>query len=568
MQTSRIRILSGLIFLFALVLAARLFFIQVINGKEYSDSAERQYVTQTAHTFDRGTIYFQEKNGNPISAATLKTGFTLAINPKVLTSAEKTFETLNALIPLERNSFLLRANKKDDPYEEIVFRVPQEVGEKIGALNLPGVILLKEQWRFYPAGTLAAQVLGFIGYDNNNLVTGRYGLERFYNDVLKRESKDLFVNFFAEVFANVAQTIFHGDENREGDITLTIEPHVENFLEQELAQVSATWKSDLVGGLVINPKTGAIYAMGTLPTFNPNTFNTEKKTSVFPNPIVEGVFEMGSIIKPLTMAAGLDAGAVTPETEYYDAGSVTLDGATIKNFDGKGRGHVPVQEILNQSLNTGSVFIMQRMGKEKFRSYFKAYELGEETGIDLPNEAAGIITNLDSPRTLEYATAAFGQGIAMTPIETARALAALGNGGILITPHVVDSITSRIGLSKKVVYNKGKQILKPETSETITRMLVRVVDEALAGGTVKLPRYSIAAKTGTAQIAKENGGGYYEDRYLHSFFGYFPAYDPQFLVFLYTVNPKGVKYASQTLTVPFMNVAKFLLNYYEIPPDR
>ena len=156
----------------------------------------------------------------------------------------------------------------------------------------------------------------------------------------------------------------------------------------------------------------------------------------------------------------------------------------------------------------------------------------------------------------------------MTPIETTRALATIGNGGVLITPHVVDSITSRIGLSKKIVYNKGKQILKPETSEMVTRMLVRVVDEALVGGTAKLPRYSIAAKTGTAQRAKANGRGYYEDRYLHSFFGYFPAYDPQFLVFLYTVNPKGVKYASQTLTVPFMDTAKFLLNYYEIPPDR
>src|SRR3989344_3058763 len=422
MQTSRIRILSGIVFLFALVLTTKLFFVQIVNGKEYSERADHQYVTQTAHTFDRGTIYFKEKNGNPISAATLKTGFTLAINPKELTDAEKTFEMLNGITTIDRDSFFLHANKKNDPYEEIASRVPQDIGGKIASLGLSGVILSKEQWRFYPAGTLAAQVLGFIGYDDNNIVTGRYGIERFYNDVLKRESKDLFVNFFAEVFANVAQTIFHGDENREGDITLTIEPHVENFLEQELAKISATWKSDLTGGLVINPKTGAIYAMGTLPAFNPNTFNTEKKSSVFPNPIVEGVFEMGSIIKPLTMAAGLDSGAVTPETTYYDSGSVTLDGATIKNFDGKGRGRVPMQEILNQSLNAGSVFVMQQMGKEKFKNYFKAYELGEETGIDLPNEASGIITNLDSPRILEYATAAFGQGIAMTPIETARAL--------------------------------------------------------------------------------------------------------------------------------------------------
>lgn len=567
MQISRIRALSIFVFIFASVLFVKLFFVQVIYGKEYSDRADRQYVTPSSNIFNRGSIYFQEKNGNPVSAATLKTGFTVAINPKALTDTGKIFKALNAITPIDKDSFFLHAEKKDDPYEAILSRVPQDVGERIAALDLTGVILDRERWRFYPAEKLASQVLGFVGYTNNTL-SGRYGLERFYNDVLKRENKDLFVNFFAEVFANIAQTIFHGDEGREGDITLTMEPHVESFLGQELARISDTWKSDAVGGVIINPKTGAVYAMEALPSFNPNTFNAEKNQAVFPNPIVESVFEMGSIIKPLTMAAGLDSGAVTTDTEYYDAGSVLLDGATIKNFDGKGRGRVPMQEILNQSLNTGSVFVMQKMGKEKFRSYFKAYELGEETGIDLPNEAAGIITNLDSPRTLEYATAAFGQGIAMTPIETARALAALGNGGVLVTPHVVDSIIYRTGLSKKIVYNQGRQVLKKETSEAITRMLVRVVDEALVGGKVKLARYSIAAKTGTAQIAKENGRGYYEDRYLHSFFGYFPAYDPQFLVFLYTINPKGVKYASQTLTDPFMDIAKFLLNYYEVPPDR
>jgi cell division protein FtsI/penicillin-binding protein 2 len=567
MHTSRIRILSILAFLFASVLAVRLFFVQIVDGKEYSDKADGQYVTYATPLFNRGSIYFQEKDGNPVSAATLKTGLVLAINPKALTDREHVYEELNAIIPIDRESFFLHAGKKDDPYEVIATRLPQEIGEKITALQLPGVVLSKERWRFYPAETLGAHVLGFVGY-SNDILAGRYGLERFYDYALKRESKDLFVNFFAEIFANLAQTIFRGGEEREGDITLTIEPHVESFFEEELARISDTWKSDAVGGLILNPKTGAIYAMGALPSFNPNTFNTEKNQTVFANPIVESVFEMGSIIKPLTVAAGLDSGAVTSETTYYDSGSIELDGATIKNFDEKGRGKVLLQEILNQSLNTGSVFIMQEMGKEKFREYFKAYELGEETGIDLPHEVTGIINNLDSPRILEYATAAFGQGIAMTPIETARALATLGNGGVLVTPHVVDRITYRTGFFKKIVYNDGKQIFKPETSEAITRMLVRVVDEALLGGSVKLPQYSIAAKTGTAQIAKENGRGYYEDRFLHSFFGYFPAYDPQFLVFLYTVNPKDVKYASQTLTMPFMDIAKFLLNYYEVPPDR
>jgi len=228
-----------------------------------------------------------------------------------------------------------------------------------------------------------------------------------------------------------------------------------------------------------------------------------------------------------------------------------------------------MQEVLNQSLNTGMVFVMQSMGRGAFAKYMNAYELGEETGIDLPNEARGLTNNLSSPRDVEYATAAFGQGIALTPIALTRALASLGNGGTLPEPHLLKEIRYGAGLSKGYVPNGSpKRVLKEETSEEITRMLVKVVDEALVGGTVKLPNYTIAAKTGTAQISKGEGRGYYDDRYLHSFFGYFPAYDPKFIIFLYAVEPKGARYASQTLTDPFMNLAKFLLAYYEVPPDR
>ena len=228
-----------------------------------------------------------------------------------------------------------------------------------------------------------------------------------------------------------------------------------------------------------------------------------------------------------------------------------------------------MQEVLSQSLNTGVVYVMQKLGRERFAEYMRNYDLSEETGIDLPGEVAGLAGNLSSKRDIEHATASFGQGIAMTPIATVRALASLSNGGKLVTPHVVKKINYDLGYSREIIpAREDEKILKDETSGEITRMLVEVVDKALLGGTVKMDRYSIAAKTGTAEIANPAGGGYYEDRSLHSFFGYFPAYDPKFIVFFYSVNPKGVKYASQTLTEPFMDITKFLINYYEIPPDR
>jgi cell division protein FtsI/penicillin-binding protein 2 len=268
------------------------------------------------------------------------------------------------------------------------------------------------------------------------------------------------------------------------------------------------------------------------------------------------------------VAAGLDSGVITRDSTYYDAGSITLNTFTIRNYDGKGRGTVPMQEVLNQSLNTGVAYIADKMGREKFRDYFYNFKLGSESGIDKPSEIHGKIDNLKLARDVYYATASFGQGIALTPIATTRALAVLGNGGYLVTPHLVSRIEYEDGTSRDIRYPDGAQVISAKTSEEISRMLTTVVDDALGQGKYSMPHHTIGAKTGTAQIADPNGGGYYEDKYLHSFFGYFPAFNPQFIVFMYTVEPKGVRYASETLTLPFMEIAKFLINYYDVPPDR
>jgi cell division protein FtsI/penicillin-binding protein 2 len=285
--------------------------------------------------------------------------------------------------------------------------------------------------------------------------------------------------------------------------------------------------------------------------------------------MAQSVFEMGSIIKPLTMAAGLDSGAVTEQTTYDDTGCITVDTKKICNYDGKARGVVPMQQVLSQSLNVGASFVATAMGQATMRDYFlNHYKLGEETGIDLPGEIHGLMSPLATSQQVNFDTASSGQGIAMTPIETVRALAALANGGYLVTPHLGKAITYETGVTRPLAWGQHVQVLKPETATTISRMLTTVVDTALVNGADKLAHYSVAAKTGTAQIANPAGGGYYPDRYLHSFFGYFPSFNARFVVFLFAVAPVGAPYASQTWAGPFHALTQFLIHYYDIPPDR
>jgi cell division protein FtsI/penicillin-binding protein 2 len=565
-EKNRIRLIFFCFLSFAFILCIRLYYVQIIHSQEYIDKADRQYVSTTNNLFDRGHIYFQSKDNTLFGAASLSTGYTIAINPQKITDPAPIYQSLSTLLPFDLDTFYAKANQKKSVYQKIAGQVSEELMKKIEAQKIPGLQIQKERWRYYPGDNLAAQTIGFVAYDGDDLV-GRYGLEKYYEDILSRKSNQAYVNFFAEIFSNIKESI-SDDYKGEGEIVTTLEPEVQGYLEKTLDKISQKYNSKLTGGIIVDPTTGEIYAMAVNPTFNLNEFGQEKDISVYNNPLVEGLYEMGSIIKPLTVAAGLDSGAITANTTYNDTGSLTLNTYTIYNHDKKPHGIVNMQEVLNQSLNLGVSFIVKKMGKERFAEYFRNYGLSEETGIDLPGENHGRLENLNSPRDIEYATASFGQGISMTPIETVKALSSLANGGKLIIPHIVKRINYNTGLFNNISYvNEARQVIKKETSDEISRMLTVVVDKALAGGKVKLPNYSVAAKTGTAQIAKP-GGGYYDDRWLHSFFGYFPSYNPRFLIFLYTVEPKGVSFASQTLADPFMENVKFLINYYNIAPDR
>jgi len=560
----RVRIIIFCIFLVAGIILSRLFFVQILQKNAYEERADKQYITPSSNIFDRGSIYFSQKDGTLVTAATITTGFKLAMIPKKIVDQEQTFLKLSPYLKMDKKIFLEKVSKKDDPYEEIATGLSKEQINQVEELKIEGISIFKDNWRFYPNNNLASHAIGFLAYKGDDKV-GQYGLERYYDSSLSKPKDELYVNFFAEVFSNISDSM---KDTSKGSIVTTIEPTVQHSLEQELSSTLIKWKADEAGGIIIDPQTGAIYAIAGIPDFDLNNFKEVKDISVYRNPIVENVYEFGSVIKPLVMASAIDAGVVSPTTQYTDNGFVVVDKKKINNFDKKGRGLVNMQDVLDQSLNTGMVFVESKLGHSKFRSYMKSYGIGEKTGIDLPNETQGLIKGLDSPRNIEYANASFGQGIALTPIEAVRAFSVIANSGKMITPHLVKEIKFDNGLSKKIDYPfVKKNIIKKETTDTITKMLIHVF-ESYEGGKYKFNNHSVATKTGTAQIAQESGKGYYEDRHMHSFFGYFPAYDPKFLVFLYLKNPKGIRYASQTLIPPFVNITKSIINYYNVPPDR
>lgn len=559
------RFIAIIILIGGVALISKLFFITVVRGEHYADEASLQ-LTGGRSYFNRGSIFFTEKNGNLVSAATLQSGYTLAINPTFVQDKEELYEALSKIVTLDQESFFNKANKANDPYEELIARIDEDTATKIKELKISGVILVPVRTRFYPGADQASHAIGFMGYKGEEF-GGLYGLERQYDEVLKRKPSLSFSDFFAQLFAGVTHGALSAGVAGEGDIVTTIEPSVESYVENELKSLFEKWKPKQIGAIIMDPQTGAIKAMAALPTFDPGAKQTD--LNILKNPLVENIYEMGSVVKPLTIAAAIDGGAITSKTKYVDNGSLTIADRKISNFDGKARGEVTFQEVLNQSLNTGAVEAMRRLGQVEFQNYFFALGLEDKTGIDLPNEAKGLLKNLDSGREVEFATASFGQGIAITPLAITRAFAALANGGYLVTPHLVQKINYDSQLSDDVTPEKGRQVLKKETSDEITKMLVEVVDTSLLNGKAKNEHYSVAAKTGTAQlVASGGGGGYYKDRHLHSFFGYFPASKPEYLIFMYMEDPQNVTYASQTLADPFVRIVNFLINYYQIPPDR
>lgn len=564
---SRIRLVLALIVLAALFVIVRLYFVQIVHGDEYAQKADHQFASGGSGLFDRGPIYFTRKDGTTISAATLATGFLVAINPQTVTDPEAAYAAIASVASttMPHDAFIAAAAKKSQVYVEVAHHVSDEAGQSLAALALPGVQVLRERWRYYPGGALASQAIGIVSYGAGDTLIGQTGLEAAYDGVLARSGDSLYKNFFAELFSNVGSLLVNAKDAHEGAAVTTIEPEVQTRLEHDLAKVTEQYSSKESGGIIMDPATGALIAFASYPSYDGNDLqNVDPR--LLGSPLVASVHEFGSIMKPLTMTSGLDAGVITPETTYTDTACITVSKASICNWDHKAHGTIPMKQIILQSLNVGASFVATELGQEKFRDYFTKL-FGTKTGIDLPGEGRALTANLSTKQQVNFDNMSFGQGIAVTPVQMIRALGAIANGGSMVEPHLVSAIRLDSGIVRTLDWKETTPVFSATAARETTAMMTEMVDTKLKQGKAMIPTMSVAAKTGTAQLT-DGHGGYYDTRFFHSFVGFFPSYSPRFIILLYTNDPHGVTYASDTLGDTFLDLTHFLIEYYQIPPDR
>ncbi|MFH0852325.1 MAG: penicillin-binding protein 2 [bacterium] len=560
----RIYFLLVILFLIYGAIVYRLFSIQVLQHGALSALAQGQYEIIKKTTPQRGDIFVQDKNYSSTPLATARGYPFVFLVPKEIENKEKIADSLSGILGLDKSVILDKADKIGDPFVLLKSKLDDVGYQAIRDLNFKGVYLGEENLRWYPQGDLASHVLGFVGYKGDQRL-GQYGVEGYWEEELAGKP-----GFLKTERDAAGRLIFTGDYTVEpaiegSQLFLTVDPNIQFMAEQKLEALLKKWQAPSGSIVVTDPKTGAIKAMASFPDFNSNEYGKVENIDDFLNPVTQKLYEPGSIFKPITMAAGLDTGKITPETSYVDTGSVTLNGYTITNAAGRSYGLSTMNKVLEKSINTGAVFAEHLIGNETFKKYVEAFGFNRPTGVDLAGEVSGNISNLGGKQDINFATASFGQGIAVTPMEIISAIGAIANSGKMMRPYVVEKIVHSDGREEKIEPSEIRQVISEQSANKLTAMLVSTVRNGY--DKVKIKGYFIAGKTGTAQIPNFDSRGYSEQT-IHSFIGYAPAYDPKFLIFIKMDKPLGITFASDSLAPVFTEMAMYLFGYYGIAPDE
>lgn len=542
-MTKRFR-LSSISLLFTLLyfgLISNIYALQIQKGDYYAARAASQYRSAGFLEPVRGNIYFTDRNDNRMTVAMTKAYPVIVAVPKDIADSEAAAAAIAPILSMDKEKLVKTLSRPNDPYELLLRKATDEQVGKINDLKIKGVYVDQEHLRSYPFGTLASAVLGFVGptADDTDL-SGRYGLELQFDDLLSGAPG----NFEGNRVTNPVSG---------QDLQLTLDINIQTRAEEILQNLMQQHKAERGMFIVEEPKTGKLLAMGSAPDFDPNDYSASPMQNYL-NPNIQGVFEPGSVMKIVTMSSGLDAGKITPDTNFFDTGSLTLNGKTIRNANNEAYGKVTMTQVIEHSINTGAAFAERKIGPDLFYNYLTKFGFGQKTGITLPGEVGGSLANLKSSyREINFATAAFGQGVAVTPLQMIGAIGAVANGGILMKPYLrADDQPTPV-----------RQVVSPQAATQATDMMVNAVQKAMVA---QIPKYDVAGKTGTAQIPDFKNGGYTQ-KYIHTFIGFAPAYNPRFII-LMRIDKPDAPLAGQTVVPAFRELAEYILNYYTIPPDH
>ncbi|MFA4827496.1 MAG: penicillin-binding protein 2 [Candidatus Shapirobacteria bacterium] len=527
-----------------LLIIANLYYVQINKSSIYTAQGQNQKDNNEGPV--RGNIYVLDKNHTLIPVA-LNKEFSLiyAVPKEIGVEFEKTAAQLSVSLGLDKAELEKKFSKPNDQYELLAQKVSAGQIDQVTPLNLNGVYIKKQLLRFYPFDNFASHVLGFVAPANPSdknkpLETGQYGIEKSFDSFLSGD-KNSSINGKAI------------DDLDSQNLVLTIDRSIQAQSEEILSRLVS--EKQAIGGTVIvqDPFSGRILAMANLPNFDSNNYS-KFEIKNFLNPAVSAIYEPGSIFKVITMAIGIESGKITPDTKYTDTGALTINGRTISNWDNKAHGVQTMTQVIEGSINTGAVFAEKQIGHNIFFDYLKKFGFADLTGVKLPSEVRGSLKSLVKGRDINFATASYGQGVAVTPLELISGISAIANGGNLMRPLILDSDQAEV----------IRRVISADTAKKVSQMMVSsVVKNVLAD----ISNYSVAGKTGTAFVPDFINGGYTED-VINSYAGFAPAYNPKFVILIKLDKPAGAPLSGQTVVPAFHELAKFILNYYNISPDK
>jgi cell division protein FtsI/penicillin-binding protein 2 len=574
----RIRIWYALLLVLCAVFIIRLFYLQVIRHNYYQTAALTGQLKQYEIPAERGVI--EAHNGaSSVPIVLNEMRYTLYADPVYVHDYRKVADEIARAIGGDAGEYEKKLRTPNTRYVVLVKKLDKPQSEKVDALKLKGIGTRGVPYRTYPQGSLAAQLLGFV----NDEGEGKYGIEQSLDKELKGTPGQLKAITDAQGVPLAANRENVMTEPKQGErLVLTIDIGMQQQLEDMLKAGLDRAKSDSGGALILDAKTGAIKAMANYPTYNPSEFFKVENGATFNNATVSDPLEVGSIMKPLTAAAALDLGVVNKDTTYFDPSKYKVDDATVSNIEEDGGpGTHSVRDILQLSLNTGATWLLMQMGggqinqqaRQRWYDYLtKHYQLGKPTGIEQGYESGGTIPDPNDGYGLniQYANTAFGQGMTATPLQMAAALASVVNGGTYYQPHLIDKTITDKGEQVHAPKIIASNVVKPEVSSTVKEMMEYTVQKnrLTYGFKQDFPAYSIGGKTGTAEVAKPEGG-YYDDVFNGTFMGFVGGDEAQYVILVRVNKPKIGGYAGSKAAAPlFVDLTGMLINNFGVTPKK